>query len=301
MFESFKPFEITTQEGPENVIIRGIKSDNGANSLPPLLLLHGFPQSRHIWHRVAPHLITKYNVIIPDLRGYGESSKPRSISAYAKSAMARDCIAVMDSLGFTSSFFVCAHDRGARVTHKLCVDYPDRVRKAVLLDICPTLAMYSVKDPEFARSYFHWFFLIQQEPLPETLLLASPRRFAELFMGGRQERGVDIFDKTCFEYYVKNLEDPDTVHAMCQDYRASATIDMEEQQADLSNQRLVRSPLRILWAKYGVMEKCFDTIKEWKAVTETGVEVDGHSLESGHYIPEMVPDEVVSNILEFLV
>lgn len=301
MFETFKSFAVTTQETPENVTIRGIKSDNADSSLPPLLLLHGFPQSRHIWHRVAPHLVTKYTVIIPDLRGYGESSKPRSVSAYAKSAMARDCIAVMDSLGFTSSFFVCAHDRGARVTHKLCVDYPDRVRKAILLDICPTLAMYSVKDPEFAKAYFHWFLLIQQEPLPETLLLANPRRVAELFMGGRQEQGVDIFNKACFDVYVGNLEDPATVHAMCQDYRASATIDLEEQQDDLNNKRLVRAPLRILWAKHGVLEKCFDTIKEWQAVTEAGVEVDGHSLASGHYIPENVPDEVVSNILEFLV
>jgi pimeloyl-ACP methyl ester carboxylesterase len=301
MFETFTPFSVTTQESPEPVSIHGIKSGDASSDLPPLLLLHGFPQTHHIWHRVAPRLVTKYTVIIPDLRGYGESSKPADISAYAKSAMARDCIAVMDKLGFTSSFFVCAHDRGARVTHKLCVDFPDRVQKAILLDICPTLAMYSVKDPAFPKAYFHWYLLIQEEPLPETLLSASPRSFAELFMGGRQERGLEIFDKTCFEHYVGNFQDPATVHAMCQDYRASATLDLDEAQADLGSGRLVHCPLRVLWSKHGVMENCFDTIKEWQAVTEVGVAVDGHSLATGHYIPEEAPDDVVSNILGFLV
>ncbi|OAQ69248.1 alpha beta hydrolase fold protein [Pochonia chlamydosporia 170] len=301
MFETFQPFTVTTQETPERVSISGIRSGNADSGLPPLLLLHGFPQSRHIWHRVASHLIAKYTVVIPDLRGYGESSKPTDVSAYAKSAMARDCVVVMNELGFKESFFVCAHDRGARVTHKLCVDYPERVQKAILLDICPTLAMYSVKDPAFAMSYFHWFLLIQKEPLPETLLLACPRRFAELFMGGRQKRGLDIFDEQCFEHYVKNLSDPATVHAMCQDYRASATLDLEEARADLRRGRLVRSPLRVLWANSGVMETCFETIKEWQAVVETGVEVSGHGIVSGHYIPEDAPNDVVSHILDFLV
>lgn len=300
MFDAFKPFSITTQQTPHHVTISGIISGNADSNLPPLLLLHGFPQTHHIWHRVAPHLVTAYTVVIPDLRGYGASSKPEPVSAYAKSAMARDCIALMDGLGFTSSFYVCAHDRGARVTHKLCVDYPERIRKAILLDICPTLAMYTVKDPEFAKAYFHWFFLIQAEPLPETMLSSSPRRIAEMFMGGRQDDGVGIFDPVCFEHYVKNLSDSETVHSMCQDYRASATLDLEEARADLSSGRLVQCPLRILWAKHGVIEKCFDTIKEWKAVTQEGISVDGHSVNSGHYIPEQASDEVVSNILEFL-
>ncbi|KZZ91132.1 Epoxide hydrolase-like protein [Moelleriella libera RCEF 2490] len=307
MFDTFTPFTITTQTSPQPITIRGVKSGDASSSSPssstgrrpPLLLLHGFPQTHHIWHRVAPHLIARYTVVIPDLRGYGQSSKPADVAAYAKSAMARDCVALMDQLGFAGPFFVCAHDRGARVAHKLCVDHPDRVQRAILLDICPTLAMYSVRDPVFARAYFHWFLLIQKEPLPETLLSAAPRRFAELFMGGRQDRGLDIFDKAGFEHYVANFEDPQAVHAMCQDYRASSTLDLDEAQTDLSEGRLVRCPLRILWAEHGVMEKCFDTVKEWRAVTEEGVAVDGHSLVSGHYLPEHVPDEVVSNILEF--
>ncbi|KAJ9157922.1 Fluoroacetate dehalogenase [Pleurostoma richardsiae] len=298
MFEGFDAFTITTQREPL-IFISGLKSGGSFSPLPPLLLLHGFPQNHRIWHRVAPQLTGKYTVVILDLRGYGESSKPGDLSAYAKSAMARDCAVVMEQLGF-KSFYVCAHDRGARVTHKLCVDFPERVRKAIILDICPTLAMYTSTDFEFAKAYFHWFFLIQKEPLPETLISGSPRRFAELFMGGRQPRGLQIFDQESFASYVKVLEDPVAVHAMCQDYRASATLDLDEARDDLNNGKLVRCPLRVLWGKHGVIEKCFDAMKEWRAVTEEGINVDGHSLDSGHYIPEQVPDDVMFNILEFL-
>ncbi len=246
MFEGFQTFAITTQDDPE-VTIRGLvrrissndtssnpsnPSNPSPNKLSALLLLHGFPQSHHIWHRVveAPQLAGRFSaVVIPDLRGYGESSKPEGVDAYAKSAMARDCVAVMDGLGLGGpgegerggddddevggSFFVCAHDRGARVAHKLCVDHPSRVRRAVLLDICPTLAMYSATDRAFAAAYFHWFFLIQPPPLPETMISGNARLVAEMFMGGRQKGGVGIFDLECFDYYVKSLGDPDTVHA----------------------------------------------------------------------------------------
>ncbi|KAI5458817.1 Alpha/Beta hydrolase protein [Mariannaea sp. PMI_226] len=297
MFEEFQPFEIETQSDPP-VTIKGLRSGDANSSRPPLLLLHGFPQTMHIWHRVAPELVERYTVILMDLRGYGSSSKPKDVVAYAKSAMARDCIKVMDTLGFTDSFYVCAHDRGARVTHKLCVDYPERVTKAILLDICPTLAMYTKTNFDFAKSYFHWFFLIQQEPLPEMLISSRPRELAELFMGGRQKDGLQIFNPECFENYVKNLENPAAVHGMCQDYRAAATLDLEEAREDLKNSRLVRCPLHILWGKHGVIEKCFDAIQEWQAVTEPGVSVTGKSVESGHYVPEQAPEEVTAAILE---
>lgn len=299
MFDSFQKFAVTTQTSPE-VIIHGLKSGDSSSSLPAILLVHGFPQSRHIWHRVAPQLTSKYTVVIIDIRGYGESSKPEQVSAYAKSAMAHDCASVMDHLGF-NSFFVCAHDRGARVCHKLLVDYPDRVKKAIFLDICPTLAMYSKTDFDFAKAYFHWFFLIQQEPLPETLIAGNPRKFAELFMGGRQEKGLGIFDEECFEFYVKTLEDPAAVHAMCQDYRASATLDLEEARTDLSKGRLIQSPLMVLWGEHGVIEECFDALKEWQSVAGKDVKVTGHHVDSGHYIPEQIPNDVASAIQEFLV
>ncbi|KAF7548510.1 hypothetical protein G7Z17_g7016 [Cylindrodendrum hubeiense] len=298
MFEGFQPFAIKTQSDPD-VTIHGLKSGDSSSAAPPLLLIHGFPQTRHIWHRVAPQLLDKYTVILIDIRGYGESSKPDELSAYAKSAMARDCVAVMDALGFVDSFYVCAHDRGARVAHKLCVDFPDRIRKAILLDICPTLAMYEKTDFEFAKAYYHWFFLIQDEPLPEMLISARPREMTETFMGSRQLGGLQIFDPVCFDAYVKNMEDLAAVHAMCQDYRAAATLDLEEAKEDLKNGRLLRCPLLVLWGKHGVIEKCFDAVKEWQDVTEPGITVQGNSVDSGHYIPEHAPQEVVSAIVDF--
>jgi pimeloyl-ACP methyl ester carboxylesterase len=299
MFEGFQPFTITTQSNPK-VDIYGLESGKSSSNLPGLLLVHGYPQNYRIWHRVAPQLTEQYTVVVLDIRGYGQSSKPEPVSEYAKSTMARDCVTVMEKLGF-DSFYICAHDRGARVAHKLAVDYPDRVRKAIFLDICPTLAMYTSTNFDFAKAYFHWFFLIQKEPLPETLIAGNPRELTEMFMGGRQESGLQLFDHDCFESYVKGMEDPATVHTMCQDYRASATLDLEEAREDLKQGRLIKSPLRVIWGKYGVIEKCFDAVKEWQAVTEKGVLVDGYAVESGHYIPEQAPDDVVAAIREFLV
>ena len=303
MFDSFEPFSVVTQSSPE-VTIKGLKSGDASSPLPPLLLLHGFPQTHHIWHRVAPLLLDRYTVVLMDLRGYGASSKPGGdVAQYAKSAMARDCIAVMDALGFTSRFSVCAHDRGARVAHKLCVDHPGRVRGAVLLDICPTLAMYEATGFEFAQAYWHWFFLTQPAPLPETLIGAEPRRAAEMFMGGSSLNGkgeLGIFEEECWEEYVRGFADSDALHAMCQDYRAAATVDLDESRADLGAGRLVECPLLVLWGRHGVIEKCFDAMKEWRAVVKEGVPVQGYSVESGHYIPEEVPEDVVSAIQQFL-
>lgn len=297
MFEGFVPFNVQTQSQPEAVSIFGLRSEHDA-SLPTLLLLHGFPQNHQIWSRVAHLLAGKYNIVAMDLRGYGQSSKPKSVLSYAKSAMSRDCVAVMDALGYTGSFYVCAHDRGARVAHKLCVDYAARVQKAMFLDICPTLAMYGNADMEFAKTYFHWFFLIQNEPFPETLISTSPEKFAQMFMGGRQAEGLTIFDNSSFDSYVKALGDPDTIHGMCQDYRASATLDLEEARDDLAHGRLISCPLSVFWSKRGVIEKCFTALKEWQAVSADNVIVQGRSVESGHYIPEQIPDVVASEILQ---
>ena len=207
MFTGFDSFDIVTQESPQ-ISIHGIKGGSG----PSLLLLHGFPETHHIWHRVIDQIAEQYSIIALDLRGYGASSKPSGTTQYAKSIMARDCAAVMEKLGH-SSYFICAHDRGARVAHKLLVDFPDRVKKAMFLDICPTLAMYSKTDFAFAKAYFHWFFLIQEYPMPESMISANPRRFAELFMGRRYAQ-LEMFDSRCFDEYVKVLEDPEAVHAM---------------------------------------------------------------------------------------
>ncbi|KAH7390078.1 Alpha/Beta hydrolase protein [Cadophora sp. MPI-SDFR-AT-0126] len=299
MFETFEPFTVTTQTSPE-ITIYGIKSGPSTSHLPPLLLLHGCPQSHHTWHLIAPHLTSAYTIIALDLRGYGASSKPASIPSYAKSAMAEDCIAVMDHLGYTTTpFYVCAHDRGARVAHKLCVDFPTRVRKAIFLDICPTLAMYRSTDFEFAKAYWHWFLLIQAAPVPETLINAAPREFMELFLGGRQ--GVEGFDGRNVEHWNSVLRQEDAVSAMCNDYRAGATLDLVEAEGDLREGRLMKSPLMLLWSRYGVCEKRFDALGEWRRVVDGDVEVRGRSVEAGHYLQEQAPGEVVSAIEAFFV
>lgn len=292
MFEDFKPFDIAVQP---DLNIHGVRSGAG----PPLLLLHGFPQSHHIWHLVAPKLISEFTVIAIDLRGYGASSKPTGDEhhkLYAKSAMAKDCIHVMADLGF-HQFYVCAHDRGARVAHKLCVDYPQAVRKVMLLDICPTLAMYNNTDQAFATAYFHWFLLVQAAPFPETIITHSPMAFAERFFG---RAGMGTFHHECLAYYISMLASPEAVHGMCEDYRAGASIDMEEARKDIEAKRHVKCRVRVLWGKKGVIEKTYDAISEWKEVHASG-EVDGESVDCGHYIPEEAPDVIVKHIRDFFV
>ncbi|KAL7787939.1 Alpha/Beta hydrolase protein [Trichoderma ceciliae] len=298
---TFTPFTIETQSSPP-ISIYGIQSSDSHSLLPPLLLLHGYPQTHHIWHLVAPQLASRYSLVIMDLRGYGASSKPaNNTSLYAKSHMANDCIAVMDALGFANQpFYVCAHDCGTRVTHKLLVDHPHRVRKAILLDICPTLAMYTTPNPEFAKAYFHWYFLIQQSPLPETLINGAPRQVAEWFMSGANPSNLSMFHKEALAEYIKCMEDKEYVHSTCQDHRASATHDLDEAKDDLEKGKLIQSPIRVLLGRKGVVSRLFDGKREWSSVTADGVPVEVEEVDAGHYIPEQIPDVVVSHILEFL-
>ena len=213
MFHNFRSFRIAAGD----VHIDGCVGGSG----PPLLLLHGHPQTRVIWHKTAERLAEHYTVVATDLRGYGASSKPHSQpdhSTYSKRAMAADQVAVMRSLGF-DSFFVCAHDRGARVTHRLCMDAPNAVRKAILLDIAPTLAMYEKTNRAFATAYFHWFFLIQPRPFPETLIGADPDAYIDAVMGQRFA-GMTPFTPEAQAAYRAALRSEGAVHAMCEDYRA---------------------------------------------------------------------------------
>ncbi|MCJ1452594.1 hypothetical protein MMC28_002937 [Mycoblastus sanguinarius] len=291
MLDSFTAQDISVAP---NLPIHTLSAGTG----PPLLLIHGFPQNRLIWHRIAPHLISHYTAVIIDLRGYGKSAKPaggNNSSDYSKTAMASDCAAVMTHLGF-EKFYVCGHDRGGRVAHKLCVNYPERVLKAIFLDICPTLAMYEKTDFNFAKAYWHWFFLIQQAPLPESLILGNPRGYIENVMN-RGYGALGIFDPQCLESYIEDSSDKDTVHGMCEDYRAAAGIDLEEQRSDIKEGRKIVCPLRVLWGKYGVVEAQFDALNEWKKVSEG--EVDGEVVDSGHFIPEAVPDVLLKHINEF--
>ncbi|KAF5009692.1 hypothetical protein FDECE_4101 [Fusarium decemcellulare] len=298
-FQDFKPFTIEVQSSPSVSIFGRRTSSSKSHTLPPLLLLHGFPQSHHCWHRVAPALTSKYNVVVMDLRGYGESSKPEPVSQYAKSLMARDCVVVMSALGF-ESFFVCAHDRGARVAHKLCVDYPQHIRKAIFLDICPALDMYPYPTFDLAKTYFHWFFLIQKEPFPETLIASNARKSAEMFLAGGEGSQLIVFDKECLEYYIDRLSNDTCIHGMCQDYRASASIDLDEARKDEKKGKKFQCQLLILWSKNGLLQRPFEPLKLWGAMAMDPGWVSGRAVDSGHFIPESAPLEVINAMEEFL-
>ncbi len=269
-------------------------------SKPPLLLLHGHPQTHVIWHQVAPELAKHFTLIAPDLRGYGDSDKPPSDESlnhapYSKREMARDMIKLMDALGF-ASFKVLAHDRGARVAHRMMMDHPGAVQRATLLDIAPTLAMYEQTNMEFAKAYFHWFFLIQREPFPETVIEQNPVFFIERMMGNRHA-GLAAFAPEALAEYRRCIQLPGIAHSICEDYRAAATIDLEHDRADRDANRKVAQPLQVLWGANGVIEKCFKPITEWQRVASN---VTGHSIACGHYIPEENPDALLAAALPFL-
>jgi len=264
----------------------------------PLLLLHGHPQTHAIWHRVAQQLAKSFTVVMTDLRGYGDSSKPQGTPDhlnYSKRVMALDQIEVMRHFGF-SEFDVLAHDRGARVAHRLALDHPKAVKRLVLLDIAPTLAMYEKTSNQFARSYWHWFFLIQPAPMPERLIEADPAAYVRDVLG-RRSAGLAPFDTRALAEYVRCLELPGTAHGLCEDYRASAGIDLVHDQLDLDEKNFVKQPLLVLWGEQGVVHQCFEPLKEWSKVA---VNVQGKALPCGHYIPEEAPELLLQQVQLFL-
>lgn len=291
----FPDFRALRVEIDPVVTINGIVGGDG----PPLLLLHGHPQTHAIWHKVAPRLAERFTVVACDLRGYGDSSKPPGEpdhANYSKRAMARDALAVMRSLGF-DRFRVLAHDRGARVAHRLALDHPQAALRMVLLDIAPTLAMYEQTSQAFARAYWHWFFLIQPAPLPERLIEADPGAYARDVMGNRSA-GLAPFDPRALAEYQRCLALPGAAHGICEDYRASAGIDLEHDRRDRDAGIRLRMPLLALWGAHGVVGRCFDPLGQWKRVAD---DVEGASLPCGHYIAEEAPDALLARVLPFLV
>lgn len=293
---SFQAFALP---GVDGCVIRGLISRPGVEPQhPPILLLHGHPQSHRIWHRLAPQLAADRVVVMADLRGYGDSDKPAGLpdhSNYSKRTMAADQVQVMQALGF-AQFDLVGHDRGARVAHRLAADHPHAVRRLMLLDIAPTLAMYEATDMQFASAYWHWFFLIQPTPLPETLINAAPLQYLNKLMGLRHA-GLSVFDPQAWAHYEQGIQNPACVHAMCEDYRAAATIDLEHDRADRAAGRKLPMPVRVLWGQHGVIQRCFDALALWRQVAE---HVDGESLDCGHYIPEEAPQAVLTQIQSFL-
>ena len=266
---------------------------------PPLLMLHGYPQTHAMWHRVAPALASSYTVVCADLRGYGDSSKPPSDAThapYSKRAMAADMVAVMRRLGFPR-FRLVGHDRGGRVSHRLALDHPDAVERVAVLDIAPTLAMYEKTDRAFATAYYHWFFLIQPFDLPERMIGADPAAYLRAKIGGWGSGGTAFFDPRAVAEYERCFRDPATIRATCEDYRAAASIDLEHDSADRAAGRRVRCPLLALWGERGVVHRLFDPLAEWRAVA---VDVAGAALPCGHYLAEEAPQATLDRLDAFL-
>ncbi len=286
LFPGFKASKIATSGATIHVISGG--------QGPPLLLLHGYPQTHVIWHKVAPGLAAEFSLVIADLRGYGDSSKPsdgENHYNYSKRAMAQDQVEVMRQFGF-EKFAVVGHDRGGRVAHRMALDHADRVTKLAVLDIVPTYKLFHSVSKQFATAYYHWFFLIQPALFPETLIDNSVEFFLKQAFQGLIP---NVVTPEAFAEYLRCFSNPATIHASCEDYRAAASIDLEHDESDLS--RKVACPLLAIWAERGAMHPLFDVGAAWK---ERAANVTGKALPGGHFLPEEAPDETLAELFAFL-
>jgi haloacetate dehalogenase len=268
-----------------------------AGTGPPVLLLHGYPQSLTMWHAVAPRLAEDFTVVAADLRGYGDSSKPEGDEEhlrYSKREMARDMVEVMSHLGF-ESFALVGHDRGGRVGHRLALDHPKRVTRLVTLDIVPTREVFARADTALAMSYYHWFFLAQRRDFPERLIGGAPDYYLRQTLS-RYGTVDDTFTPEAFAEYQRCF-DPATIHASCEDYRAAASVDREHDEADLGKKK-ISCPLLVLWGANGVVDKLYDVLEVWRPYAEH--EVTGRALDAGHYLAEERPGETLAELLPFL-
>lgn len=286
-FPGFRAFDADVA----GITIRGRVGGSG----PALLLLHGYPQTHVMWHRVAPMLAKHFTVVVADLRGYGDSSKPDSDpehTPYSKRAMAADMAGLMDALGHRR-FLLAGHDRGGRVAHRLAMDHPERVEKLAVLDIAPTREMYRNTTEAFARAYWHWFFLIQPADFPERMILADTDAYW-LRKSTTGSKTTEVFDPAALAEYLRCFRDPRCVHASCEDYRAGASIDIRHDDED--GLRKLPMPLHVLWGKRGAIDKCFDALALWRQRAE---HVTGFALPGAHYLAEELPDEIAAALKTF--
>jgi haloacetate dehalogenase len=285
-FPGFKKLTTKTSGATINFVTAG----NG----PPLLLLHGYPQTHIEWRKIAPQLSQRFTVVAADLRGYGDSSAPpdgKNHVGYSKRAMAQDQVDVMASLGF-QKFSVVGHDRGGRVAHRMALDHPDRVTKLVILDIIPTYKFFHSVTNELATANFHWWFLIQKQPLPETLL----RNSADAWLKSRFDRmPASALGTGAFAEYLRCFRRPESIHASCEDYRAAATIDLVHDAADLDHK--ISCPVLVLWAERGAWPKLYDVLDTWR---ERASNVNGKQMPSGHFIAEETPELLLAELDKFL-
>lgn len=288
MFKEFKNLKKKVNGVNINYVIGG--------SGLPLLLLHGYPQTYYIWHKIADKLANKFTVIASDLRGYGDSDNPPTDPEhypYSKREMGKDQVLLMESLGF-NQFYVAGHDRGGRVGHRMALDYPQKILKLAVLDIAPTYTMYKTCDMEFATAYYHWFFLIQPFDIPERMIGADPEYFLNKKFGqwGRDKTAIS---KKAGQEYLRCLT-PETIHASCEDYRASASIDLAMDELDIKKGKKVVCPILCIWGKKGFVGKKYDVVAEWRKWSNNVV---GFGLDCGHYLPEEAPEETQIAIIEF--
>lgn len=288
MFEGFEHRQIKTAGATINVL----KGGKG----PPVLLLHGYPQTHVMWHKIAPRLANDFSLVLPDLRGYGDSSKPpdgEDHFGYSKRATAQDQVEVMEQLGF-KHFAVVGHDRGGRVAHRMALDHPERVTRLVILDIAPTHKLYHNVSKAFATAYYHWFFLIQPAPVPETLIGNSAEFYLNSLLGiGRLK--PHAITPEAFSEYLRCFRDPAMIHATCEDYRAAASIDLVHDDADMD--RKVTCPVLALWGEKGVMHRMYDVVAVWR---ERAANVSGKALPCGHFLAEEAPEETLTELRNFL-
>lgn len=290
MFEGFTDQRITGADGLKLRVRVG-------GSGPPVLLLHGYPQTHACWHKVAPKIAEAgFTVVLSDLRGYGDSDKPASggnHETYSKRAMAADQVEVMSQLGF-KKFCVAGHDRGGRVAHRLGLDHPNAVARLAVLDIAPTATMYARTNMEFASGYYHWFFLIQPAPLPERLIGADPEYYLRTKIAAWSKSNLAAFSEDALGEYVRCFSDPACIAATCEDYRAAATIDLEHDAEDADSR--LEMPVLALWGAKGLVGRLYDVIEVWR---EKAKSVEGEALACGHFPPEEVPDETADALIGF--
>lgn len=290
-FKGFERMVIDTGDVKINTLV-------GGDGKEVILLLHGHPESYLIWRDIAPKLAEKYTVVATDLRGYGDSSKPRGLpdhSNYSKRVMALDQVQVMEKLGFTK-YHIVGHDRGARVCHRLMLDHPEKVLTCTMMDILPTYDMYKNTNQEFATKYWHWFFYIQPYDFPERFLGSNPEYFIRNnLLKKATPQAQKNFPEDVLQEYIRHYSDPATVHGISEDYRASVGIDMEHDLVDRATK--IKTPLLVLWGANGVVGNLWDVLQGWK---DLAVDVSGFGVEDcGHFVPEEKPEIVLEAMLDF--